>query len=494
MFFKIKPTKAGLKKINYFFLMLSIGLTACAPIGWVLENGTVSASLFLLFMAVFRYQLRNWGHPMWLCLSSWSFVYIEIPLFWYSLDGKAINPADGLPIDQVLLSEKELFYGLLCLATFYIAMTGANPRNNTFFCKPDSRFILNDKAFFLVLAIYLLIIVIIYYINVNLFTNRINKAPGFFNEIVRFCFHDAAIFFTLILLNIGRLRIKNKKNVLLVHTLLVLLYIGIFTSLGSKGAILTAFFLLIIAPIACAPILGYRKIILPKISIVCLLIGVGPLFYFMGQFFRRSLNPKSLASGDAQLAWRETTNDVGYFPDLVESILHRISAELNRYLLLAREFLDKEDNQLRSELFTYIGKNTANLLFPGTPFPESYTLSSMFLPNLINRESLVSGDYFDLMSKMNTQPFTFFGLSIFFFGLAAPLFFFIFCFFINLLMRSKSPLMAIGCLLFFLFSLSMYGIESVLQRSLMFVLNIYLIIFLAGILHVKNKSADSLKK
>jgi len=55
-------------------------------------------------------------------------------------------------------------------------------------------------------------------------------------------------------------------------------------------------------------------------------------------------------------------------------------------------------------------------------------------------------------------------------------------------MRRKMTLLAVGCLLFFLLYLPMYGFESVLQRTLMFVFNLFLIFSLARWLGEKNKA------
>jgi hypothetical protein len=199
------------------------------------------------------------------------------------------------------------------------------------------------------------------------------------------------------------------------------------------------------------------------------------------------LGQKSATFGDFESAWQLNFNNLGDLSVLMQTILYRISAELNRYLLLATDFFQNGDNPMRMDLMQYISKNVANLLLPGTPFPENYYMSSMLLPNLLSQIPLGSGDYYELGSQLNSQPYTIFGLLMFFFGNASPLIFLLYSFVIYWFLRGGTPLVAIGGLLFFQFSLSMYGLEVCVLRALMFVANIFLILKLSRFLETRKR-------
>lgn len=118
-------------------------------------------------------------------------------------------------------------------------------------------------------------------------------------------------------------------------------------------------------------------------------------------------------------------------------------------------------------------------------------MSSMLLPQLLSHSPLKSGDYYDLALQLNTRPYTAFGLLTFFFGLTAPLVFFVYCAMIMRCIGRASTLVAIGGLILFVFSLSMYGLECVVHLVLIFVLNIFILLQLSSLLESRKKRASA---
>ena len=487
MLFAIRPTGQGVREVNWFFFKISLVLTICAQIGWLSDSGTCAPALFLIFFTAIRYHLKSWLNPLWICLHSWSLLYVEVPCLWYSIAGRLLNPEEGLSSVKSNFTFNDFAPALLWLSFFYLAFIALKIFKEHVPSKTVPSFVLNDQTFYRLLSVCLVLLGICFLRELRFAANKLDNIPGFVNEVIRFLLHDAAILFALCLLNMGRLNAHNVRTVVALQGLLLLVYVCLFTIAGSKGAIVSALFLCIIIPIACAPILGFRKILVPRFGFAAVLASVAPLLFFLGQLFRSVLGQKSATFGDFESAWLLNFNTLGDLSVLLQTILYRISAELNRYLLLATDFFQNGDNPMRMDLIQYISKNTANLLLPGTPFPESYYMSSMLLPSLLSQIPLVSGDYYELGSQLNSQPYTIFGLLIFFFGNASPLIFLLYSFLMQWFLRVGSSLVAIGGLLLFQFSLSMYGLEVCVLRVLMFVANIFLILKLSRLLETRKR-------
>jgi hypothetical protein len=324
--------------------------------------------------------------------------------------------------------------------------------------------------------------------------SNLERAPGLINELIRFLFHDAAIFFALSLFNLGRLNGKNSQSVGWVQAGLLVLYGGFFTAAGSKGAILTGLFLVILLPATCASFLGFRTILLPPFALLAAAVGLSPCLFMVGLTARLTIHQKSAVAGDWTGAWRQTLDSLGQVPDLMENIFYRISAEVNRYFLLATDFFQNDEPFRRLEYGGYIGKNLVNLFLPGTLFPEAYFMSSMFLPQLLNRSELISADRIGLVLQLNTQPLTLFGLLLFFFGYAAPAVFLLYAFLTQKVLFGRFPLVATGAFLFFFFSFSMYGLEAVIQRAAMFTINLFIFLHLARWLCGKRPKLSQARK
>ena len=317
-------------------------------------------------------------------------------------------------MDEYPLTEKSFFLSLALLASFYmsfalfIILEKRNYSKNIFNLK------INNKVFYRVVSIFLALLGINFFRELEFMSKQLDERPGFIDELIRFCFHDAAIFMSLCLLNIGRLNEKNSKNVAIFQTLFIILCLIYFTSLGSKGAVLTAILLCIVIPISCASILGLKSIILPTGKSLFFLGLFAPPLFFLGLYFRNLMSQVSAAFSDPVGSLWLTLGDSNEYRELVLSTLYRLSADFNRYLLISTEFFQNGNYLYRLNLFTYTIKNTLNLFLPGTPFPESYFMSSMYLPNILSRIPFESGDYLELILKMNTQPYTIFGFFIIF--------------------------------------------------------------------------------
>lgn len=477
--FQAKPVDQAICDIHLVCLAGSLILAISSFFGVVLADGYIAAVPFLGFCCVLRYKLRSWVEPGWLCFQVWSLFYIEIPCLWYALAGGKLDAGFGLISEGVMIGENHFSQALFFLALFPLTFLilkkiKLRPIQPRALVKS-----LNDSAYKKIFWLCFLILLVQFLREKYFMSIRNDRPPGLGNEILRFFFHDTAIFFGLCLLNLTRLSSRNAVRVSFNYMLIVLLYVIYFVGSGSKGAIFSAIFACFIAPIACAPILGFQRVILPKKTTLVGLAGASIPFFWLGLYIRNLSTQKSTGFGNPAGAWKQTLEMISDFGGLAESILYRLSAEFSRYLLLATDYFQNGIHPMRFEFFRYIGKNMMNLVLPGTPFPESYFPSSTQMPELLARNPLQSGDYFALAAQMNSQPFTIFGLMIIGAGLWAPALFFGYGFFTRKLLITGSPFWRVGLVIFFLSALSMYGLEDTVWRSLMFVFNIFLLALLA---------------
>lgn len=477
--FTAQSTERSLRSLNRFILGCGLLFAAAATLGWLGGGGYLSPVLFLWFTVGLRYALRDWTHPLWIGLQGWALVYIDGPCLWYAVAGKTINAAEGLPIDPVFMTEGGLLQALLMLAIFYLALASLALRKVQPVHFPARNFVLEDKTFYRLAVVLIGLLGLGFMREIQFAGSSLERAPGLVNELIRFLFHDAAIFFALSLFNLGRLNGKNSQSVGWVQAGLLVLCGGFFTAAGSKGAILVGLFLVVLWPAACASFLGFQKMLLPPFALLAAAVGLSPCLFMVGLAARLTIHQNSAVAGDWTGAWGQTLDSLGQVPDFMDTIFYRISAEVNRYFLLVADFFQNDEAFRRLEYGSYIGKNLVNLFFPGTPFPEAYFMSSMFLPQLLDRSELISGGQQELVLQMNTQPLTLFGLLLFFFGYAAPAVFLLYALLTQKVLFGRFPLVATGAFLFFFFSFSMYGLEAVAQRAAMFTVNLFIFLHLA---------------
>lgn len=193
--FTAQSTERSLRGLNRFIFVCGSLLAAGAALGWLGGGGYLSPVLFLWFTVGLRYALRNWPHPLWIGLQGWALVYIDGPCLWYAVAGKTINAAEGLPIDPVFMTEAGLFKALLMLAFFYLALASLALRKKQPIHFPARNSVLDDTTFYR-LAVVLIGVLGFCLIRELQFAGwSLERAPGLVNELIRFLFHDAAIFF-----------------------------------------------------------------------------------------------------------------------------------------------------------------------------------------------------------------------------------------------------------------------------------------------------------
>ena len=330
--------------------------------------------------------------------------------------------------------------------------------------------IFSEKRFIFCLLVSVPILFLHIFLEKHFSNVQLIKKPSFLYELFRFVFYDTGIFLSLFLLNFCRPPQENKRNVILVHTILIATFVVYRLISGSKGSILSAILIGFLVPLCAAPILGLKQVILPKAWAIIASIPLGLVLYFWGLFFRYLTNQACPGFRNPTLCLKLINEQFKTPSSLFENVLIRLSTELNRYLLLSNDLFKNSDYPKKSEFLIYVGKNLANLLLPGTPFPENYLMSSLFMKTILERGEFISGDYFKLIKILNTQPFTVFGAFILIFGYLAPFAFFFFCILIKKGINISQPSIAIGFLLFFLSALPMYGIEIVVQNTVMYII------------------------
>jgi hypothetical protein len=106
-----------------------------------------------------------------------------------------------------------------------------------------------------------------------------------------------------------------------------------------------------------------------------------------------------------------------------EAIAYRLSATLDRYVIIFHSHLYEGHSQAYAQEFSsYLGKNLANLMLLGTPYPEAYVPSSNLLVPVLQKAPLFGeSSKADLIRSLNTQPFSGYGVATVLTGSLAPL-------------------------------------------------------------------------
>lgn len=217
-----------------------------------------------------------------------------------------------------------------------------------------------------------------------------------------------------------------RRGVAVTGALFVCFSVVLFAA-GSKGALLTAFKLLILLPLSEAR--GFARSRVPFLkpgAMAALLVLMPPLFYLA--LMQRMALATGVTPDGGSLASAMAAVDRRIVDQVFQDIMYRISAGgVDRYHLVFHSFVAEGwDPRTAVEFATYTLKNGLNLVLPGSPFPEAYSPTSQLMPQVLAK-SLQGVDYDAgaLIRALNTQPYTVFGVFLILTGSLAPLLLFL---------------------------------------------------------------------
>jgi len=460
--------------------MVTVAFSVAILLFGKLNLVVVSALGFTLFILAFRWNLRRSVDPFVLIFLTFSMVYIELPVVLMASRYPDYFPTDGLNLMPVTPSAIILAQGLAMLAIFYIASFCAIKtiilRKHEEYSLPS---FLKHKT-----APYLAIALIIYgEIYDNLFSVFVTKVSGnIIGELSRFITNDAALFLAMFLMlnhtRVRRGRPLSDKSTLL-YFLLTNGYIVYSTIGGSKGAMIKIFSLAFIYPLALLGRIRDQKVVVPSPIVAISLLLILPATFVIGYIFRLARNYEGRFTFSEACFYG--LENLGTIPLLFGAIVDRLSAAFNRYILIFSNYCENGFTDSVKTLPRYIFENLLNLLLPGTPFPDSYYMSSMQLEKILLNEPFISGDIEQLLTSLNTQPFTAFGISILFAGVLGPLLFFLFIVMLRLLYNKTKFWGSLFTIILFDLTLSCYGLDPAVQNAFLWLCTMLFLSFLTRV-------------
>lgn len=275
----------------------------------------------------------------------------------------------------------------------------------------------------------------------------------------------------------------RKSTIYFITIVLLFLLLGISST--SKGAILQIFTFFFLGPLAYF-YKSQNEILWPrnKLFIAAIILAVPLFLYSMVSRSIMGLGIDLTIDNIFELILNSGDFDVKIILDL---IFERLSAMINNFILLYSTYSTNYNLEYSLHFLNYTFSSLLNLILPGTPFPDSYVLTSQLFPNALDQLTLESGlDRVTLLKQANTQPYSLFGVLIIIFSPYPSL---IFCFLIGSLFSIgfnffKSHPMKIIVMYSFTGFFQAYAIEAVIQY---YIITIITTLILVGSLRIFDR-------
>lgn len=468
MFNSVLAYKDSNKIGNSFFKVFSIISYILAGLTFLIidQLGLIFISfVFNIFFGYIYSQRVVRVIPGMILLVLTNFLYVQIPVVYMCYKGIENNfqAFVSLPNDNNYYFQY-LFPGLLYFLFAYVFILSGMILGNSFKFRKDAEY----KAFKKYTTIYLWVIlgfITFYQIwldNASIFSARAESTEKA-ESILALLFNDKTYQFVFPIL-FYLIPQKTVSQSILYFILILSLFLLLNLSGTSKGALLQVFTFFFLGPLAFFYKSG-QSILWPKkkMFFIGLILAI-PLFLFsmvsrtiMGLGIPLNLDnilDLLVNSGDFDLKI------------IFDLIFERLSALVNNFILIFSTFSINFSLDYSLHFSNYVLSSLLNLVLPGTPFPESYVLTSQLFPKVIEQQLIESGlDRVTLLQQLNTQPYSLFGVLIIIFSPFPALFIcFIFGFLFSVsfnLFREQSIKVII--IYFFTLFFQSYGIESVIQ-------------------------------
>jgi len=464
LFILINPKVVGNSIFN-FFSIFSYFLAFLTII--VVKDPLLAliSLLFNLFLA-YTYKIKEFRIlPGMILLVVFNTLYIQIPILYmcYKADDYNFQAFIDLPNDNNFYFNSltsGLLYFILCYFFVLIGMLFGNIYK--FKNIAISNLFTKKYTVKIWVLIGLLTFIFTWIDNANIFFARSNSSEKSENFLA-LLFNDKTFLLVFPCL-FYFLPSKNKDRNYIYFLIIFFLFLLLNLSGTSKGALLQMFTFFFLGPLSffyCSN----QDIFWPKKNILFIGIIVSiPLFLF--SMFSRSLMNLGVSLTINNLLDILQKSDELNFTIFFELILDRLSVTLNNFILIFTTFSDNFSFDYSYHYFKYVTNSFLNLILPGTPFPESYVLTSQLLPQVLNKQTIYSElDKITLLQQANTQPYSLFG---FFFILFSKYLVLIPCFIFGFLFTLsynifKRPSLKIIIMSFFGIFLQSYGIEAAMQ-------------------------------
>ncbi|MDC1035676.1 hypothetical protein OAQ98_04280 [Alphaproteobacteria bacterium] len=403
------------------------------------------------------------------------FVYIYVPITFVSILGENYVFGWGLnsiPYDQEYYMNNyitNLYFLFICILSVFLSLSIF--RTKFFYLKSQIKL---EKL----LPPLLILGIITFIVQANSILSILSAKALFeakAENLILFLFYDHAY---LLIAGVGLMTadIKNSSSFSFKTISIILItvsYMCVGMLAGSKASwlgIAYFFFLLSYSYIRNNP---NSYILFPKIYIAILIIFFAPINYFVIHFYRISMTTSIEFNFFEVIAMFKFS----YLGLLLEQILYRLSAGgFDRFMLISTSFLSSEISTYGiKEFLPYMSKNLINLLMPGTIYSEAYAQSSSLFAEVIKSKPLngdVSSEW--LLSQINSQAYTIFGVITIMTGWLAPIFIFVYnlilCFLYSI---TKHFLIRISLIYFYFTALSSFGFEVALGYAYHIIISLF---------------------
>ena len=263
----------------------------------------------------------------------------------------------------------------------------------------------------------------------------------------------------------------------LTMALIFVSFVIVHFSAGSKAAILVIFLLFVFLPFCLFHSYGDTRVLFPAPRFLVLLIVLMPPLFYLALIQR--INIGLGITPDWGTLWAGILDsEAGLLYDAVRQMFYRLAqGGIDRFMLIYQSFVVEGFDPVTAQAFgAYVAKNSFNLVLPGTPFPEAFSPSSQLFHQAIQKD--ITGlelDLTGLITSLNTQPYTLFGVFTIVSGVLAPLFLAVFVTgYASVVNWVREPFFKITLLYWFLAALSSYGIEAVNGNSAHLWLSVWL--------------------
>lgn len=354
-------------------------------------------------------------------------IYVYIPLTYISILGEDYNFGWGLasvPFSQEFYAARyltNLYFLFLCIFSTFLGLSIFSPQFRIFSNE-------NSLQSFGVWPIFLLGIIAVTILVNDITTSHaaIRAGKSGSEGLIKFLFFDHAYLFisgvALIAVTTLDTNHKMKKTLIL---LIAFAFIGAFMLAGMKAGWLSLGILFLFLPYCYLRNNRTSFILFPSIYIIVSMCVLAPVIYFATYFYRFAIS-SSFEFDVLTILSLLDSNSLGI---LLEEIFYRLSAGgFDRFMLISTTFLtDGFSSYGIQEYLPYMIKNFINLILPGTIYLEAYAPSSQMFPQVIQQVQMdgdVSASY--LLSSINSQPYTIFGVMTVIGGWFAPLIIFLY--------------------------------------------------------------------
>ena len=351
-------------------------------------------------------------------------IYVQIPIFYIALNFEnfRFDAIIQAPLNNNIYKESivgGIYFFVFCHLTLIAGLYFGNIMKvkksiNKLFSYSEAR--VRSKRFLLLIIVGFITFSLALKDIFNIFSSRANveaKEESFFVLLFNDKMYQLLfpLFFYLLAKDTST---KKNRNVFL-------LILGLFTvynfATASKASILIMFSNFFLLPLSLF-YLWKKEIYWPSKPIIILGLVISIPLFFISMLERElsgvGIDITSKAFLD-EIGWFFANNNLAVISDI---LFFRLSVNVNNFILLFHHFGENHDPAYAFEFLTYLYKSFINLILPGTPYPESYVLSSQLFPDVIAKVQLMSSmDKAQFLVQANTQPYTLFGVLLIIFGL-----------------------------------------------------------------------------